>query len=332
MHGYSRKSRSIAVTAAVAATVAGTMTAAAGTAHAAPRKPAWCKPTGALSARAMPQQVKLAECDLRGRTVHGPNGVSAVVPADGTSLVAHTLRTTGEDAELRIEVDDRAGAVSITSSGGRVPAGRPRTSRAPTDPCRDGAYNFLPAKWPRGTTVGWRYHPGGNGLPMSPISQGVSNMVGAHTDCVPGGRFTPAPNVGARNTGSSVTPPNLTRGAACGIRNGVNTFGWLAMTTTSPSVLAATCIWFRGGTTVESDVALQEFGKRWWTGGTCTPGSYSAEAVATHETGHVLGLEHVTGANHSGLTMAPSVGACDDGLATLGKGDYDGLIALYGGR
>lgn len=30
--------------------------------------------------------------------------------------------------------------------------------------------------------------------------------------------------------------------------------------------------------------------------------------------------------------MAPSVAACDDGPATLGRGDYNGLIALYGAR
>lgn len=332
MHGYSRGSRPIAMTAAVAAAVAGTVAAVAGPALAAPRPPAWCKPGGTLSARAMPQAVRIADCDLRGRTVRGPNGLSAVVPTDGTSLVAHALRTHGGDAELRIEVDDRRGQVTISTAGGRVPEGRPRTARAPAEACRDGAYRLEPAKWPRGSTVSWRYHPGRSGLPMTGISRGVANMVGARTDCVAGGRFTPAPNVGARYAGQSSTPPNLTTGAACATRNGTNTFGWLAMTGTESSVLAATCIWFRGGTTVESDMALQEHGKRWWSGGSCPSGSYSAEGVATHEAGHVLGLEHVAGANHSNLTMAPSVAACDNSLSTLGRGDYAGLIALYGSR
>ncbi|TDD27459.1 matrixin family metalloprotease [Actinomadura sp. KC06] len=77
-------------------------------------------------------------------------------------------------------------------------------------------------------------------------------------------------------------------------------------------------------------MALQEHGKRWWTDGTCMPGSYSVEAVVTHEAGHVFGLAHVEGADHAKLTMAPVVAACDNGPATLGKGDYDGLIDLYG--
>ncbi|MFG2087518.1 MULTISPECIES: matrixin family metalloprotease [unclassified Spirillospora] len=331
MHGFSRASRPAAVAAvAVASALACTAGAGTGTAVAAGRSPAWCKPGGTLSARAMPQRVKIADCDLRGRAVRGANGLTATVPADGTSLVAHALRTTG-GAELRIEVDGRAGEITITTRGGRVPEGRPRGSRAPLDPCEDGVHRLEPSRWPKGSTVQWRYHPGTNGLPMTGITRGISNMVDARTECG-GGRFTPRPDIGQGYAGRSGSAPNITGKAACGTRNRVNTFGWLPMTGTETNVLAATCIWFRDRTTVETDMALQEEGKKWWSGGTCSPGSYSVEAVATHEAGHVLGLAHVEGADHSGLTMAPSIGSCDNGPATLGKGDYDGLIALYGGR
>ncbi|TDC78839.1 matrixin family metalloprotease [Actinomadura sp. 7K507] len=330
MPGFSRASRPVAVTAAVTAALACTVSSG-GTALAAQRSPAWCKPGGTLSTRTMPQQVKITDCDLRGRTVRGANGLAAVVPSDGTSLVAHAMRTTG-GAELRIEVDDGAGEITITSKGGRVPEGRPRGSRAPLDPCEDGVHRLEPSKWPKGTTVDWNYHPGTSGLPVTAIAKGMSNMVNARTDCVDGGRFTPPPDVGERNTGQSDDPPNITGDAACGNRNRVNTFGWLAMTGAESNVLAATCIWFDGETTVETDMALQEQGKKWWSDGTCEAGSYSVEAVATHEAGHVLGLDHVEGADHVNLTMTPSLASCDSGPATLGKGDYDGLIALYGGR
>ncbi|MGP4029308.1 matrixin family metalloprotease [Actinomadura sp. 3N407] len=329
MHRFSRACRPAAVAAAVTAALACTVTA--GTALAAGRPPAWCKPGGTLSAHAMPQRVEIADCDLRGRTVRGANGLTATVPADGTSLVAHALRTTG-GAELRIEVDDRAGEITITARGGRIPEGRPRGSRAPLDPCEDGVHRLEPSKWPKGATVQWRYHPGTSGLPMTGITRGISNMVDARTDCDDDGRFTPPPDIGRHYAGRSDGAPNITAEAACGNRNRVNTFGWLAMTGAEVDVLAATCIWFRGETTVETDMALQEQGKKWWSGGTCPSGSYSAEAVATHEAGHVLGLAHVEGADHAGLTMAPSIASCDNGPATLGKGDYDGLIALYGGR
>lgn len=331
MHGNSRGSRPVALAAAVTATAAYALTAGAGTALAAPAPPAWCKSGGTLSARAMPQKIRIADCDLRGRTVRGANGLTAVVPEDGTSLVAHALRTGGGGAELRIDVDDAAGEITISASGARVPEGRPRGFRAAADPCRDGTYRLQASSWPRGATIAWRYHPGSGRLPMTGIARGVSNMVNARTDCG-GGSFTPPPAVDARYAGRSASRPNVTAQAACGTRDRVNTFGWLAMTGTSGSVLAATCIWYKGGTTLESDMALQERGKRWWTDGSCPSGSYSAEAVATHETGHVLGLDHVGGPSHSELTMAPSVAACDDGPATLGRGDYNGLIALYGAR
>ncbi|WUH98931.1 M10 family metallopeptidase domain-containing protein [Spirillospora sp. NBC_00431] len=342
MHGFSRAARAgaVVVPAALSAAFACTVPSWAGTAGpgtadpaaaTARRSPAWCKPGGTLSARAMPQSVRIADCDLRGRTIRGANGLTAVVPADGTSLIAHSLRTSGATG-LRVRVDDRAGVITITTRGGRVPEGRPRASRAPLDPCEDTAHTLEPSKWPKGGTVQWRYHPGTTGLPMSGVAKGMSNMVLANTDCTGGGRFTPAPDIGEQYSGVSGDGPNVTTGASCDDRDRVNTFGWKSMTGAESDVLAATCIWFRGAATVETDMALQEYAKKWWTAGTCTAGSYSVEAVATHEAGHVLGLAHVEGADHSNLTMAPSVASCDNDPATLGKGDHAGLIALYGGR
>ena len=333
--GAARRIGSVAAATALAGTgIAGTgiaSTASAGTAPPPARPPAWCAPGGTLSARAMPQRVKMSDCDLRGRTVRGANGLSAVVPSDGTSVVAHELRTDG-GAELTIRVDAREGEVAIGTRGGRVPQGRPRGFRAPAAACADGVHRAEPSKWPKGTTVQWRSYPGTAGLPIEPLAAGISNMVDARTDCGGEDRFTPPPDISEHNAGQAGGPPHVTAAASCGIRARVNTFGWHAMPDAEKEVLAATCTWFDGPTTVEADMALQAQGKRWWTGGACTPGSYSAEAVATHEAGHVLGLGHVEGTEHENLTMAPSIASCDAGAATLGKGDYDGLIALYGGR
>ncbi|MFD0539628.1 hypothetical protein ACFQY7_43600 [Actinomadura luteofluorescens] len=120
--------------AAVSAALACTAFTGAGAA-AVRRPPTWCKPGGTLTARAMPQKIKIADCDLRGRTVRGANGLTATVPSDGTSLIAYTLRTDGA-AELRIGVDSRAGEISIGTHGDRVPQGRPRQFRAPRPPAR----------------------------------------------------------------------------------------------------------------------------------------------------------------------------------------------------
>ncbi|MDL4815364.1 matrixin family metalloprotease [Actinomadura opuntiae] len=336
--GRGRRTGALGGTALCAAAVTAltcAVTAGAGTAAAARRPPVWCKPGGALSARAMPQKVKMSDCDLRGRVVRGENGLAATVPSDGTSVTAHALRTDGA-SELRIRVDGHKGVVTVTTLGTRVPQGRPRQFRAPLDACKDGAYQQEPSRWPKGAAIEWHYYPGSAGLPMSGVSTGVSNMFGAATDCNSARKFTPPPDVSAKYAGQTTTAPNVTTEANCGDRDGTNVSGWEAMPAAEPEILAATCTWYQGSATIESDTALQEQGKKWWPGpqdgSPCPAGSYDAAAVTTHETGHMLGLGHVEGSQHSGLTMAPTVGACDDGPATLGKGDYDGLIALYGSR
>lgn len=63
------------------------------------------------------------------------------------------------------------------------------------------------------------------------------------------------------------------------------------------------------------------------------------QAVATHEWGHVLGLEDLTTAQADGLTMYARATVADEqgarvlrGLSTLGLGDVVGLRSLYPGR
>jgi hypothetical protein len=54
------------------------------------------------------------------------------------------------------------------------------------------------------------------------------------------------------------------------------------------------------------------------------------ESTVTHEAGHVFGLDHVGENKHGRLTMSPYLdGPCENGEATLGKGDVAGLASLY---
>lgn len=91
-----------------------------------------------------------------------------------------------------------------------------------------------------------------------------------------------------------------------------------------------TCWWTKGGSTVEADVKLNKNEYAWFISvpGSCHD-SWSVEAAATHEFGHVFGLAHVSEVQHPGLTMSTVIKSCQDSEKTLGLGDVNGLQALY---
>ncbi|XVQ10232.1 matrixin family metalloprotease [Spirillospora sp. CA-255316] len=312
------------------------------------RPPDWCRPGPGLQAGAMPQVVDLDQCDVRGRVIRGTGGAAAAVPHDGSSVTAHLLRRHGA-SELEVDVDAEAGTATIVERRLQIPEGRPRQARAPLPACSDTARRLGPVQWPRGTRIYWHYHPGTvarsgipAGLAATAFSRGVSGAVNARTDCVAGApAYSPKPDIFARYAGRTAARPNILGPGACQARNGINSFGWTELATAAADTLAVTCTWHVGSVIREADMAVQTRGKRWWTPRTprrssaqpvpgCPAGRYEAVSVITHEMLHVLGLQHIEGSRHQNLSMSPYVRTCDDRAATLGSGDYQGLIDLYG--
>ncbi|MFI0451437.1 matrixin family metalloprotease [Actinomadura sp. 6N118] len=310
--------------------------------------PSWCKGGGPLDAQSLPSSVSLGECDLRSRVIQGLHGVRVEVPPRGSDVVAvtgHALQTNG-GSTLTVRVTPNQRTVSIDQQSLGYVDGRPQNSSAPQDACRDTSYSAGLSSWKKGSTIDWKFSKRQdiNGVPdeESVVSDAVTRAVTASTDCTTKKYFEPLPNIRERFAGTTTAAPNINAGA-CSKRDGTNAIGWTRMADVESGTLALSCIWQTWRNIVEGDIALQSHGKDWWVSGNsdaadsdalsaCPAGSFNATSAVVHEMLHVLGLKHVRGKKHSNLTMAPTMKPCDEGPATLGLGDYRGLMALYGAR
>ena len=97
----------------------------------------------------------------------------------------------------------------------------------------------------------------------------------------------------------------------------------------SGSAIATTYSWWNGSNQLlDSDVIFWDGGFTFFTGSSgCGSGAY-IEDVATHEYGHVLGLNHSDSAD---ATMYYSYSACTQSGRTLSSDDIAGVRSLYSG-
>lgn len=98
-------------------------------------------------------------------------------------------------------------------------------------------------------------------------------------------------------------------------------------------VLAVTTVFFGGGDIVEADVTYDS-AEDWYTG-SGTPGANQVDlrSVATHELGHITGLDHTQNSNcpgnNSDATMCPFYRLGSTNVRTLATDDRNGLSANY---
>jgi len=290
------------------------------------KDPGWCQPGRTVAASVLPARLAPGTCDRTDVTIRdGAAGVA--LPARGITVSAAVLTVDGDQVlTVARELD---GSLSIRRGEATRAASAP-AALAATSGCSSSAYVDL--GYQVGGAYAWKYN--GKGAPANVAGSALANLKTA-TGNVANGRddcgLAGQPRTGQSFTGTTTKAPGITSDANC--QSGpdqVNVTGWKPLT--ANGVLAVTCTYsFSGSNDVaDSDAAINsKF--RWVTSAAGCNGAYDLQGVMTHERGHTYGLGHPAAVSaNGGLTMYPSVRACDFSKRTLGRGDLLGLFHIYG--
>lgn len=270
-------------------------------------------------------------------TVVAANGLRVVAPAPGQGVAVTALMSDGRGLGLVVETDSdgvtrmvEPGVVAIAARG------RPGAAASP-DACADGKHAETGFRWDR--PWAWRFRasstPAGLGRAKAEadLRAAVRSITTARNDC---GR---PDRVRARATylGRTGRKPGVRVDASSIVRCSNDGRSVVGFGPLPPGIAGLTCTTYAKVAglwkpAVESDVLLNKRHHRWAARmRTCSKADNELilRSVATHEFGHVFGLDHVREDGHGNLTMSEAIGACDDSAFTLGKGDIIGLERLY---
>lgn len=318
----------------VALAVTGAL-AAAGLAQAAPaaaagtRPDTFCAGTADINAALITSKVSLRTCAIQGRRIvlkrtDGRNGPSVAVPASGLTIRNETLTTTGE---YSLTVTNNAGLVSVTTE---TPGTAPTLALATDAACGEGAYNLEGARWTK--TLKWFYNSStasraglSASATLADIRAGNTNMSTGQNNC---GFATGKFSATGAYQGTTNKYANVDSSAQCtnNFPDGQNTDSWGPYDSSAGGTLATTCLAASNGSMTESDTY---FGSNVGTVDSLPAScrnNYDLQSVSTHEWGHAFGLAHETGGTAE--VMYPFMAPCTL-RRHLGKGDYDGMNALY---
>jgi hypothetical protein len=251
-------------------------------------------------------------------TVHGAprhGTTSAAVTAGMTEILAETVRTDGGEEHSAVEA-----ATPGTATQPRL-AGTPGS-------CADGAYTLSGYKV--AGTMAFRYN--GAGAPAA-VSRYATVAVGNSLRAVSTGanrcKLPATVRASGVYVGGTSRTPQLNTAGACTGNDGQNVIGWGVLPT---GYLAITCIYFVGGRVINADVMISKRYSWFLSRPVGCRNSYDLQSVLTHEQGHTFGLSHVDARVHGSETMSTLIGPCDITKRALGRGDYGGLVRLYGTR
>lgn len=177
-------------------------------------------------------------------------------------------------------------------------------------------FKLAKQRWPSGSAI--RYTISGNGC-----DAGASACVTSANNGI---------DAWDSPTGLTLTSGGSSTNPCTGQPNSVS---WVQIDG-SGSILAQTfpCYYLGTNQMVGFDVQFDE-DEPWSTCGSVSQcnsaNAFSVQAVATHEAGHVIGLNHVSSPRDIKLTMYPYINESDFAFATLGCGDGLGAAKQYNG-
>lgn len=270
-------------------------------------------------------------------TIVAANGLRVAAPAPGYGVAVTAVTTDGRALRLVVE-NDADGVTRVVPSVARMDdaAARVRVAGG-RDACSDGKHAETGFRWNQ--PWAWRFRASstpaglGRGKVETDLRSAVRSITTARNDCGLPDR------VSARATylGRTSRKPGVRVDARLTVHcpnDGQSVVGFGVL---PPGIAGMTCTTYAkvAGAwkpAVESDVLLNRRHHAWALRvRTCSLARNEVilRSVATHEFGHVFGLDHVSEATHGNLTMSEAIGPCDDSAFTLGKGDIIGLERLY---
>ena len=251
--------------------------------------------------------------------------LSVEVPPLGEGAWAQLTTFDGQAQILGVETSEGTGVVIHWLQEAFAEGG---SDGVPDGACSDGAYGLNGAKW----TDQYQWFFKASSTPENveqdnaetSLRDAASNITQVNNDC----DLTDTVWASHWYQGTTSKSPNIGSTSNCTAPDGDNIVGFGDL---GSGDLAISCWWTSGGRSIEADVKFNKTEHGWYA--TNKPSDcnqkWSIEAVATHEFGHVFGLDHVSESGHPSLTMSPSIGACQGQEKSLGLGDYSGLEALY---
>lgn len=290
----------------------------------------------------------LGACDVEGWAIETPLGSTLTVPVKGTAVIVSGLRDDGIESPSATLFHGSKGGV-VLFEGDKVVAA---TSADVTAEAESHLHLVDLMATQQGTVVPFAVGKCDSSAPYAHIWAGYAakNYYWYYNSSGQPSSSSLARLQGAASTignGTSATCGNLSNGlttsygGAASVGPNINSSGGcltndlasvVAFGAVDGTYLAWACRWTSGsGHLSHADIRFDNSSRSWYTAsGTsgCSGSTWDLQGVATHEFGHAVGLNHV--AADEPQVMNPNLGACNFTWRQLGRGDQNGLRALYG--